>query len=109
MLYSTVDKVHCVTALCIFISTATQTWCLVRFLPLLVGDLVPEGNDHWENFLQLAAIVDYVFAQVTSETLATYIGTLIEDYLVEFRRLYPDRRLTPKMHYMVHIPSWIVR
>lgn len=74
---------------------------------MLIGDLVPEENEHWENFLQLVTIVDYVFAPVTSTTLATYIGTLIEDYLVEFCRLYPERPLTPKMHYIVHIPSWM--
>ena len=88
---------------------ASQSWCLTRFLPLLIGDLVPEGNEYWENFLQLVRIVDYVFAPVTSEALATYIGTLIEDFLVEFQQLYPDRRLTPKLHYMIHIPSWILR
>ena len=87
----------------------TQAWCLARFLALLVGDLVPEGNDHWDNFLQLSVILDYVFAPVTSATLAAYIGSLIEDYLVEFRRLYPERKLTPKMHYMVFIPPWIER
>lgn len=78
-------------------------------MPLLVGDLVPEGHEHWENFLQLATIVDYVFAPVTTPTLARYIGTLIEDYLVDFKQLYPERQLTPKMHYMIHIPSWIER
>ena len=92
-----------------FTITATQTWCLARVLPLLVGDLVPEGHEHWENFLQLVTIMDYVFGHVTSPSLADYLGVLIEDFLIEFRRLYPERQLTPKMHYIIHLPSWIKR
>ena len=93
---------------CAVVSSNTNL-VLGTILPLLVGDLAPEVNDHWDNFLQLATIPDYVFAPVTSPTLAGYIGILIEDYLVDFRHLYPERRLTPKMHYMVYIPSWIKR
>lgn len=81
----------------------------MRFLPLLIGDLVPEDDDHWENFLQLLTIVDYVFAPVTTESTITYTEVLIEDFLVEFRQLYPERRLTPKMHYLIHVPSWMHR
>lgn len=81
----------------------------MRFLPLLIGDLVPEDDDHWENFLQLLTIVDYVFAPVTTESTITYTEVLIEDFLVEFRQLYPERRLTPKMHYLIHVPSWMYR
>ena len=34
-----------------FFSSASQAWCLGRFFPLLVGDLVPEGDEKWENYL----------------------------------------------------------
>jgi 5-hydroxyisourate hydrolase-like protein (transthyretin family) len=37
------------------------------------------------------------------------IGMLIEDFLEEFKVLYPERSLTPKMHYLVHIPTWMNR
>ena len=35
-----------------------------------------------------------------------YTAMLIEDFLEEFKVLYPERSLTPKMHYLVHIPTW---
>ena len=34
---------------------------------------------------------------------------MIEDFLYDFRQLYPERRLTPKMHYLIHVPSWMLR
>ncbi len=86
---------------------ATQMWCLGRFLPLLIGHLVPEGDCFWDNILMLLTIMDYVFAPVTTADKADYVAMLVEDFLVDFRELYPERRLIPKMHYMIHLPSWM--
>lgn len=81
---------------------ATQAWCLGRFLPLLVGDLVGEDDDKWENFICLLKIMEYVFAPVTTQDKLDYLQTLIEDYLIGFTQLYPHRPLVPKMHYLIH-------
>ena len=45
---------------------ASEMWCLGRFLPLLIGDLVEEENPYWENYLGHADIVDKVFVPVKS-------------------------------------------
>ena len=89
--------------------TASQTWCLGRFLPLLIGDLIPKEDDHWENYLQLMTIMDYIFAPTTNKEIIGYLRMLIEDFLTDFHELYPQRRLTPKMHYLIHIPTWMQR
>lgn len=82
-------------------------WCLGRFLPLLIGHFVPEGDSFWENFLLLLTIMDYVFSPVTTADKADYVAMLVEDFLTDFKDLYPERRLIPKMHYMIHLPSWM--
>lgn len=46
--------------------TASQMWCLGRFLPILVGDVIPEGYKCWENYLTHLDIMEEVFAPVTS-------------------------------------------
>lgn len=83
-------------------------WCLGRFLPILIGDKIPSNYAYWENFLCHLVIMDEVFAPITSEERADYLGMLIEDFLEDFTALYPERPLTPKMHYLVHIPTWVV-
>ena len=88
---------------------ASQAWCLGRFLPLLIGDLVAEEDDKWENFIHLLKIMEYVFAPVTTADKLDYLQTLIEDYLIGFTQLYPDRPLVPKMHYLIHMPTWMKR
>lgn len=89
--------------------TACQMWCLGRYLPILVGDLVPEEHRHWNNFLLLLDIVNELFAPVTNPHRADYLSVIIGEFLEDFKELYPARPLTPKMHYMVHMPTWIKR
>ena len=68
-------------------------WCLGRFLPILIGDKIPESYVYWENFIISGDRIDY-------------ISMLIEDFLDDFKLLYPERPLTPKMHYLIHVPTW---
>ncbi|XP_068747232.1 uncharacterized protein [Montipora capricornis] len=88
--------------------TAAQMWCLARMLPILVGDLIPDGDENWENFLCLLRIEEIVFSPVASTRLAAYLAVLVEQYLDEFKELH-DRPLIPKHHNMVHYPRQIIR
>lgn len=87
---------------------ASQTWCLLRLLPLMVGDFIQEGDPHWRNFLLLLAICDYVCAPVVSKGVAGHLRLMIKEHHENFCELY-SRPLTPKFHYMIHMPQWIVQ
>ena len=84
-------------------------WCLSRYLPLLIGDLVPEDDNDWLNFLHLLDIVDYILAPVCSEEVVAYLEHLIETFLLEFKASYPHCSITPRMHYLVCYPQLILR
>ena len=73
----------------------------------MIGDLIPRDDDHWQHFLMFLDIMDYVFAPITTSKKMSYLAVLVEDFLTEFCELY-DRPLTPKMHYLVHVASWII-
>ena len=76
----------------------------VVFGTLSLSHLVPEGDDFWDNFLmKLTIIMDYVFAPITSDDKADYIAMLAEYFLKDFKEFYPERRLIPIMHYMIHL------
>ena len=83
-------------------------WCLARVLPLLIGDLIPDGDEQWENFLCLLKIEEIVFSPVTSTRMAAYLAVLVEQYLNESKELH-ERSLIPKHHNMVHYPRQITR
>ena len=75
---------------------ASQVWCLARYLPLLIGDLIPEGEDHWQNFLLMFDIVDIIFAPVIDQSLVANLRSKIQEHHMEFTRLYPDASVIPK-------------
>ena len=87
---------------------ANETWTLARFLPILISDLVPMGNRHWNLYLLLLKIVELVMAPKVTVAIAAYLRQLIQEHHTIFSELYPGYHLTPKLHYMIHIPSWIV-
>lgn len=80
---------------------------LVRHLPLFIGDLVDRDDDHWECFLLLWDICSVVCSFELTTDDVTHLGWLIETYLEAFTSLY-GASVTPKMHYLVHLPKQIL-
>lgn len=87
---------------------ASQIWLLGRILPLVIGEHVPDDDEHWILFLCLMDIVDLVFAPTTTEDHAIYISSLINDHHREFVHLYPDASVLPKFHFMVHLGRLLI-
>ena len=80
--------------------SASQAWCLIRHLPLIVGDLVPEGNEFWELLLMLLDCMDLIFAPEISKNATIYLQQLIQDHHSYFLQLFPERHLLAKHHFM---------
>lgn len=92
--------VHCIN---VIYESASQMWLLGRLLPLMVGKYVPGDDAHWRCFLQLLRILCVTTAvEVTVDTVSL-LSVLIHDYLVTFNHLYPHS-ITPKLHYLLHLP-----
>ena len=89
--------------------TASQMWLLGRLLPILVGQYVPEDDEHWSNYLLLLDIVDIMFARRITEDTPGYLHQLIEEHHSNFTRLYPEYSVIPKMHFMIHVPRIMLR
>ena len=75
----------------------------------MIGENIPIGDQHWDCYLLMMTIVDYVFAPVTSKDITAYLKELIQEHHETFREVYPLSPIIPKMHYMVHIPEWMER
>ena len=72
--------------------------------PLLVGDYVPEDDEHWELLCVLLAIIRIAFAPTISENQVAYLQKLIQEHHEKFKELFPQCNVIPKMHYMIHMP-----
>ena len=85
-----------------------MAWCLARLLPIMIGEKVPEGDEHWQNYVDLLTIMDYVFAPVVSPNTVAILHDMIQIHREQFHRLYPGLSII-KLHYMIHIPEWILK
>lgn len=86
---------------------AIQSWCLLRNLPLIFGDLIERENKHWELLILLLQIVNILFSPVVSEGMTVYLKHLISDHHKLFKQLFPTVNLLPKHHFMLHYPRSI--
>ncbi|KAJ8029948.1 hypothetical protein HOLleu_29486 [Holothuria leucospilota] len=86
---------------------SAQMWCLIRHIPLMMGDLVPEDDEHWELLLLLAQCMDIIFSPVISVGDTIYLQELIRDHHSHFLTLFPGRHLKPKHHHLTHYPRLI--
>ncbi|KAM4531403.1 uncharacterized protein PAE49_023617 [Odontesthes bonariensis] len=84
-----------------------QTFCLVKNIPLLFGDIVPAENRHWSLLLLLLKIMNIVFSPSLTLGMTVYLKNVILDHHKLFKCLYPHRKLIPKHHFMIHYPSSI--
>ena len=71
---------------------------------MMVGNKVPLQDEYWSNYLDLLLIVDLLLAPEITEDDACNLAAMISDHHQQFKELYPHASITPKMHYLVHMP-----
>ncbi|KAK6177711.1 hypothetical protein SNE40_015758 [Patella caerulea] len=82
-------------------------WTLVRILPLMIGEYVPIGDETYEILLILKLIVELVFAPEIQIQQIAYLDSLIKEHLEIFTEMFPEQRIIPKQHFLIHYPSHI--
>ena len=85
---------------------AVQNWCLLRLIPLLVGDRIRDYTDEvWRLTLLLREIVELICAPQIEKGTVVYMNVLIEDYLQSRQDAFPVVTLKPKHHFLHHYPA----
>lgn len=82
-----------------------QMLVLLKILPFLFNSV--EGNQFVKFLLELIEIVQIIFAPVISLYTVSNLKVLIEQHLKHMKELFPEINITPKHHYLIHIPSQI--
>ena len=91
---------YCSFCSAMYMYIASQMWCFGRFLPVMIGDWVPSGNELWTLYMMMLDIVDILFSpELQSEDIAT-LSILIENHHREFIIVYPNASFIPKMHFI---------
>jgi len=90
---------------------AVQARALLRYLPIVIGDVVPSDDKHWLLLLHLSELIDMIFSPVFTVGMVNYLRDLIADHLSMFASLYAGVdgvKFKPKHHLLVHLPSVIL-
>uniref|UniRef100_A0A1A8BQ80 Uncharacterized protein n=1 Tax=Nothobranchius kadleci TaxID=1051664 RepID=A0A1A8BQ80_NOTKA len=90
--------------------SAAQNQCLLRLLPLYIGEKIkdPVDNEVWQLCLKLRDIVELVCAPQISHNDIAYLKIMIEEYIYLRHSMFPDKALKPKHHYLPHYPELIL-
>jgi len=85
---------------------AHENWNLLRLLPFIIGDLIPESEPGWLVLLDLKEIVELAVAPIHNEETIAYLNSKITEHRHRFVELFPSR-LLPKHHFVEHYPQMI--
>lgn len=89
---------------------AIQNWCLLRLLPIIIGDKIKDTQDQvWQLLIMLKKVVELVCSPKISAAQVSFLQVHIQEYLETRKHLFPSDKLKPKHHYLLHYPSLIMR
>lgn len=87
--------------------TAEQARIFLKYFPFCLKGFVEYGNPYYQLLLKIISTVSTCFSPVISEETIQELENSIEAHLNLFKELFPTVNITPKMHYMVHLPNQI--
>lgn len=90
-----------------FRQTAHQMWYLSHIIPLAIGDYIPVDDEKWINFIRLLLIQQICTSPVVLSTTAECLSVCIVRHHEGLKQCFPNFNLTPKHHYLVHMPDQI--
>lgn len=88
-------------------SSATETICFIKFLPIMIKHLVPEKDPVWSFLLKVVYLNDLLNLDSYSDVDIEKLRKAITDHHKTFLRLFPNECLTPKCHFLLHYPDII--
>lgn len=85
--------------------TATEVYCFISFLPLMLGDLIPINNKYWSILIYLVNILDLLSKPELGENDVKRLEQLVNNHHTVYFSVYGC--LKPKHHFMLHYPRAI--
>lgn len=79
-------------------------------LPFILSEFVDTSTDQWRCFISIIELMSLCFAHKISLATIVYLKRAIKEHLELFKSLFGNTsNITPKQHYMIHLPSLILK
>ncbi|XP_062541822.1 uncharacterized protein LOC134209810 [Armigeres subalbatus] len=86
--------------------TASEIKTLVTFLPLIIGDKIPDQDEVWTYFCNLLKICHILMLREIPSSIVPLLREIIDLHHSQYQTLFGDT-LKPKHHNLVHYPSFL--
>jgi hypothetical protein len=90
----------------VFRLSATHAWTLIRIFPIINGEKFV-NDKYYKHFMLLIEIFQMLTGDSFEEIILKKLEDKIESYLNNWKMLYPEVKLTAKLHNLVHYPRCI--
>lgn len=80
---------------------------LLRLLPFMIGNVVPEEDASWTVLMDLKEVVELMLCPRFDEETIQYLQSKIDEHRKVLQDIFPEFRLLPKHHYVEHYPALI--
>ena len=87
--------------------SATQKWLLAVNFLIMFGSKIKVDDQFLHCFCLLLEICRLIFKKSILKVEVLNMEILIAEYLTSFKICWPDRRIIPKMHHLIHYPRYI--
>ena len=84
-------------------------WLLAQVLPIILRKFVTTDSHHWKCFSSLLEIMGIVFSTRISLETILYLRSATKNHLLLFKTAFPNAPIIPKQHFLMHIPSQILK
>lgn len=84
-----------------------ENWTLLRLLPLIIGELIPENDITWGVILKLKDLVELLATPSFTDQSLCYLEENISVHRQLLQEAFPDCKLRPKHHFIEHYPYLI--
>ena len=84
------------------IMTSSEMLYLIQNFNLIIGDLIPSDDEHWNMYLLLKELVTIVMSDVLHPSTYKLLESIVFEYLSLCVNL--SNGLKPKHHFLVHYP-----
>lgn len=88
--------------------SASECMCMVKYLGLLIGDLVPPNDPVWQLYIALRRMVDIILSPVLHKDTSHLLKAYVEEHHSIYLNL-TQKPLTLKFHNLVHYPGIILK
>lgn len=84
--------------------TASQCQCLVRLLPLIIGNKYPPQDKFWNLYCLFLTMLDFILAPALNRGQIQFMKEIITNFLEQVKSTY-NTNIKPKMHFLIHYPT----